>query len=62
MRRTTPTDNRSEADHICYGLQWELTRLAYFQRINDTRRAAEAQALADQWKAKRDLLWQEASR
>ena len=60
MRRTAPTDNRSEADHICLALQWECLRLNYFQRINDPRRAAEAEALAARWTAKRDALWAEA--
>ena len=60
MRRTTPTDNRSEADHICLALQWELTRLAYFQRTGNHAKRQECAALAAQWKAKRDELWLEA--
>ena len=60
MRRTTPTDNRSEADHICFGLHWELTRLHYFERTGNHAKIQECAALAAQWKAKRDALWLEA--
>ena len=60
MRRTTPTDHRSEADHICIALTWELTRLHYFERMGNRTMVQECQALAAQWKSKRDALWLEA--
>ncbi|MFN9112750.1 MAG: hypothetical protein ACK5XN_22015 [Bacteroidota bacterium] len=60
MRSTRPSDSRSAAEHACFGLTWELTRLHYFERIGNHAKARECQALADQWKAKRDALWLEA--
>jgi len=62
MRSTQPSDSRTALEHAGWGLHWELTRLHYFERSGNHAKARECQALADQWKAKRDALWAEAQR